>query len=88
MTSRTCKTCKYWWPNKSKQNMSMKLDPKYPDGVHWGCTNKLLSLRISTSDEPSGLSSYEEVETGPDFGCIHWEKAEHGNLTSSPQKVK
>lgn len=72
----TCKNCAWWWPNRATMNKNLTLDPRYPHGAHWGCINPLLSMRIGTKDSPSGLSSYEEVETGPDFGCIHWQVKE------------
>lgn len=70
--NETCRTCRWWWPNASPENKSATLDPSYPDEVHWRCENPLLDCYVNIKDAPSGLSSYEEIETGPDFGCIHW----------------
>ena len=69
----TCKNCKWWWPNRSPQNKSRSLDPRCDDGIHWGCENELLQCEIGATGKPSGLSSYEWVGTGPDFGCVHWQ---------------
>ena len=69
----TCKNCKWWWPNESPENKSQTLNPVFSDQVHWECVNENLKCCIDTKTQPSGASSYEDIMTGPDFGCIHFE---------------
>jgi hypothetical protein len=70
----TCKNCQWWWPNKSQLHKSATLDPRFSDDTHWSCCNDLLSYGVNDHNpSPRGLSSYEYVATGPDFGCIHWQ---------------
>lgn len=72
----TCKNCRWWWPNKDARNRNYRmkwLDENPGRESHWDCDNPELNACIDEGRIPDGMSHYEEIYTGPDFGCIHWE---------------
>ena len=69
----TCKTCKWWMIGRNKD-------------VHQGDCDCPKFLYERDGDAPDDGLQYWDFEsydagfsTGPDFGCIHWER-----LTPSP----
>jgi len=67
----TCKTCK-WWSEANKELWR-------GDGGDCACEKFVYEGPL----EPDGLTYWDaenydaSFRTGPDFGCIHWEKEEH-----------
>lgn len=57
-----CKTCKWWGPDRGEL-------------FRW-CSNPV--NRDFRGENPAGACDGEELgfDTGPDFGCVHWEAKE------------
>jgi len=68
----TCKTCKHWNCGDSG------------DGDHqiclFGVREPSRSMQVwkmpnnAVGHEDDYFGGWDPIETGPDFGCIHWEK--------------
>ena len=58
----TCKECRWW-----------KEEPKEPRGL---CiSDKFVSVNYSADSYPPDTLVYSDgFDTGPNFGCIHWEE--------------
>ena len=70
----TCKNCAWWWPNTDDVRSEAHRES---DLMHcWECTNDLLDQTYGSDNDLSGVECYERIETGPDFGCIHWQVKE------------
>lgn len=78
----TCKDCK-WWDRNSPDfdEIADSLGNEIDNIVTWGCRcpKILREYGIPERDRPQDCAIVESdegwcIETGPDFGCIHFEK--------------
>ena len=71
MTEKRCNTCRWWMPTgfkfaETSPNMGICDSPKFvqgPQHIEPDC--------LHFFDADNGFAAF--VETGEDFGCIHWE---------------
>jgi hypothetical protein len=70
MTEQRCKTCKWWGVNY------VAPPPEFPDtDLYRHCDHEKLSYPPSDGNDGAyDVECYGGIDTGPEFGCIHWEE--------------
>lgn len=68
----TCKTCKWWdayHKDDTDNSFGLCLSDRFAENVQ-AVIQSLIEGEWPTDGK------YDGFDTGPDFGCIHWEKKE------------
>jgi hypothetical protein len=70
----TCKECKFW---KEAEGLGMH---DMPGEYTHTCVNPIVNVDNYAEYLPAGISSFETIGFGPDFGCIHGIGTERNNF--------
>jgi hypothetical protein len=60
----TCANCKSWAP------------PQFAGELLGHCNHRKVGMGGEFPDGAMDAEAYGGIDTGPDFGCLHWEKRE------------
>ena len=60
----TCANCKSWAP------------PQFAGELMGKCGHAKVGTTTECADGAMDAEAYGRIRTGPDFGCLHWEKRE------------